>query len=71
MLKVNESGDAFVDFGAVLHPRTIGFRVRYLGQGSGIANGVSAPKDFHLDTRSVTRLIRCWPRAIVVSPPRS
>jgi hypothetical protein len=46
MLKVNESGDAFVDFGAVLHPRTIGFRVRYLGQGSGIANGVSAPKDF-------------------------
>jgi hypothetical protein len=46
LLKVNESGDAFLDFGIVLIPRTVGFRFRYIGQGSGIANGVSLPKDF-------------------------
>jgi hypothetical protein len=45
VLKVNESGDAFLDFGVVLIPRTVGFRFQYKGQG-GIANGVSAPKDF-------------------------
>ena len=45
-LKLNESGDAFTGFGIIINPRTIGFRVRYSGQGSGIANGVSASKDF-------------------------
>jgi hypothetical protein len=43
---VNASGDAYLDFGVVMIPRTVGFRFRYLGQGSGIANGVSAPEDF-------------------------
>jgi hypothetical protein len=43
--KVNQSGDAFLDFGVVLIPRTIGFRFQYKGQG-GIANGVSDPKNF-------------------------
>jgi hypothetical protein len=43
---VNASGDAYRDFGLVMIPRTVGFRFRYLGQGSGIANGVSAPEDF-------------------------
>jgi hypothetical protein len=41
--KVNESGDAFDDFGVVLIPRTVGFRFRYQGQGSGIANSLSDP----------------------------
>jgi hypothetical protein len=45
-LKVNESGDAYLDFGVVLIPRTVGFRFRYIGQGGGVANGVSAPMDF-------------------------
>jgi len=44
--KVNESGDAFGFFGIVLIPRTVGFRFRYIGQGSGIANGMSLPRDF-------------------------
>jgi len=44
--KVNGSGDAFLDFGIVLIPRTVGFRFRYIGQGSGIANGVSDALDF-------------------------
>ena len=43
---VNASGDAYLDFGFVLIPRTVGFRFRYLGQGSGIANDTSAPEDF-------------------------
>ena len=46
VLKVNESGDAYLDFGIVLIPRTVGFRFRYFGQGSGVANGMSLPKDF-------------------------
>ena len=41
--KVNTSGDAFFDFGIVLIPRTVGFRFRYLGQGSRIPNGISDP----------------------------
>jgi hypothetical protein len=45
VLKVNQSGDAFLDFGVVLIPRTVGFRVQYKGQG-GIENGVSDPKNF-------------------------
>ena len=44
-LKVNQSGDAFLDFGVVQIPRTVGFRFQYKGQG-GIANGVSDPKNF-------------------------
>ena len=32
-------------FGTCSTPRTIGFRVRYNGQGGGIASGVSAPRD--------------------------
>jgi hypothetical protein len=43
---IDPSGDAYRDFGLVMIPRTVGFRFRYLGQGSGIANGVSAPGDF-------------------------
>jgi hypothetical protein len=43
---VNASGDAYLDFGVVLIPRTVGFRFRYFGQGSGIANDPSAPEDF-------------------------
>jgi hypothetical protein len=43
---VTGSGDAYLDFGFVLIPRTVGFRFRYLGQGSGIANDTSAPEDF-------------------------
>lgn len=47
---VNASGDAYRDFGLVRIPRTVGFRFRYLGQGSGIANGVSTPpEDFTWD----------------------
>lgn len=37
--------NAGVDFGFVSNPRTIGFRFEYIGQGSGIANGASAPGD--------------------------
>ena len=44
--KVNESGDALGFFGIVLIPRTVGFRFRYTGQGSGFANGMSLPRDF-------------------------
>ena len=45
-VSVNASGNAYMDFGFVRIPRTIGFRFRYTGQRSGIANGVSAPGDF-------------------------
>ena len=38
-------GNACVDFGAVANPRTIGFRFRFTGQGSGIASGYSESKD--------------------------
>jgi hypothetical protein len=43
---VDASGNAYMNFGFVSIPRTVGFRFRYTGQGSGIANGVSAPADF-------------------------
>ena len=33
-------------FGSCSTPRTIGFRFTYAGRGSGIASGVSEPKDF-------------------------
>ena len=45
-VRVNASGDAYLDFGVVKIPRTVGFRFRYFGQGSGIANDTSAPEDF-------------------------
>jgi hypothetical protein len=44
-MPVDQFGNASVDFGFVSNPRTIGFRFRYIGQGSGIANGASAPGD--------------------------
>lgn len=40
------NGDAEYVFGTVQIPRTVGFRFRYAGRRSGIANGVSAPEDF-------------------------
>jgi hypothetical protein len=45
-VRVNASGDAYLTFGIVQIPRTIGFRFRYIGRGSGVANGVSLPADF-------------------------
>ena len=44
-MSVDASGNASVDYGFISIPDTIGFRFRYLGQGSGIANGASAPGD--------------------------
>lgn len=44
-LPVDQFGNASVDFGFVSNPRTIGFRFEYIGQGSGIPNGASAPGD--------------------------
>lgn len=43
---VNTSGNAYMNFGFAQIPRTVGFRFKYSGQGTGIANGVSAPADF-------------------------
>jgi hypothetical protein len=43
---VNASGNAYLDFGGVRIPRTIGFRFKYSSQHSGIASGTSAPQDF-------------------------
>ena len=43
---VDASGNAYLTFGIVQIPRTVGFRFQYYGQGSGIANAVSAPADF-------------------------
>ena len=40
------SGYACLDFGTAPAIATVGFRFRYVGQGSGIANGVSGPEDF-------------------------
>jgi hypothetical protein len=40
------SGYACIDFGTAPSFTTVGFRFRYIGQGSGIANGTSDPKDF-------------------------
>jgi len=45
-VSVDTSGNAFMDFGLVQIPRTVGFRFRYASQGSGIANGTGAPRDF-------------------------
>lgn len=43
---VDAFGNAYMNFGFVSIPRTVGFRFRYSGQRSGIANGTSAPRDF-------------------------
>jgi hypothetical protein len=45
-VELNASGDAYVNFGVVLIPRTVGFRFRYVAQGSGIASGETDPADF-------------------------
>ena len=45
-ISVNASGNAYLDFGAVHIPRTIGFRIKYTSQHSNVASGVSAPQDF-------------------------
>jgi len=44
-LKVDQSGDVFLNFGVVIIPRTVGFRFLYKGQGT-IANGKSDPENF-------------------------
>lgn len=43
---VDAFGNAYMNFGLVRIPRTVGFRFKYTGQGSGIANGTSAASDF-------------------------
>ena len=43
---VNTSGDAYLNFGIVRVPRTVGFRFRYAGQRGGLASGSSAPANF-------------------------
>jgi hypothetical protein len=45
-LSVDSNGNAFMNFGYVSIPRTIGFRFRYSSQRSGIASGSSVPQDF-------------------------
>jgi hypothetical protein len=40
------AGYACLSFGTAPSSATVGFRFRYIGQGSGIANGVSDPEDF-------------------------
>lgn len=39
-------GYACVNFGMVQIPRTVGFRIRYEPQGSGIASGMTEPENF-------------------------
>jgi len=43
---VDGSGNAYMNFGFASIPRTVGFRIRYSGQRSGVSNGTSAPLDF-------------------------
>jgi len=43
---ISASGDAYMSFGCVRIPRTVGFRYKYVAQGSGIKNGVAEPADF-------------------------
>jgi hypothetical protein len=45
-VRVDASGNAFMNFGYVQIPRTIGFRIRYANQGGPIASGTSAAEDF-------------------------
>jgi hypothetical protein len=44
---VNASGIALVEFCCPLITPTIGFRYKYLGQGSGIANWTIIPQNFY------------------------
>ena len=44
-MSVDASGNASVDYGFISIPETIGFRFRYIGQGSSIANGASKSAD--------------------------
>ena len=44
-MPVDASGNAAVDYGFLSTPITVGFRFRYVGQGSGIANGASHSAD--------------------------
>lgn len=43
---VTGSGDAALGFGAITVVNVIGFRYRYLRQGSGIANWTTQPEDW-------------------------
>jgi len=43
---VDASGHAYMDFGIVMLPRTIGFRFAYTRKGSAVSSGVSTPADF-------------------------
>ena len=45
-MHVDSSGVARFNFGIVEIPRTVGFRFRYSGRGSGIENGECLPEDF-------------------------
>jgi hypothetical protein len=45
-MPVDQSGNAYWNFGVVQIPRTVGFRCRYLAQGGTIASGSCAPADF-------------------------
>ena len=43
---VDASGHAYMDFGVVMLPRTIGFRFAYTRKGGAVSSGVSASADF-------------------------
>jgi len=43
---VDASGHAYMDFGIVMVPRTVGFRFAYTRKGGAVSSGVSAPADF-------------------------
>lgn len=43
---VDAGGHAYMDFGTVMLPRTIGFRFAYTRKGGTVSSGVSAPADF-------------------------
>ena len=43
---VDASGNAYMDFGLVMIPRTVGFRFTYSAKGGSVASGTSAPADF-------------------------
>jgi len=43
---VDAVGHAYMDFGIVMLPRTIGFRFAYARKGGAVSSGVSAPVDF-------------------------
>lgn len=45
-VSVNTSGNAYMIFGVVRIPRTVGFRFKFSGQKSGIASGTSLPRNF-------------------------